>query len=51
MIEILEDLPAGVIGFRAVGAVAASDYETVLDPAIDAAVAAAPEGESGLRPR
>jgi hypothetical protein len=40
MIESLQDLPEGVIGFRAVGAVEASDYETVLDPAIDAAIAA-----------
>lgn len=41
MIEVLPDLPAGVIGFRAVGTVEASDYATVLDPAIDAAIAAA----------
>ena len=39
MIETLQDLPDGVIGFRAVGAVEASDYETVLDPAIDEAIA------------
>ncbi|MCD2441326.1 STAS/SEC14 domain-containing protein [Agromyces sp. SYSU K20354] len=39
MIEPLEYLPAGVIGFRAVGTVEASDYRDVLDPAIDAAVA------------
>jgi len=39
MIEPLEDLPAGVIGFRAVGTIEASDYHDVLDPAIDAAVA------------
>ncbi len=38
MIEPLEDLPAGVIGFRAVGTIEASDYREVLDPAIDAAV-------------
>ena len=39
MIEPLEGLPAGVIGFRAVGTIEASDYRDVLDPAIDAAVA------------
>ncbi|MFE5670811.1 STAS/SEC14 domain-containing protein [Agromyces sp. NPDC056523] len=39
MIEILQDLPHGVIGFRAVGTVSADDYREVLDPAIDAAAA------------
>lgn len=39
MIEPLEGLPAGVIGFRAVGTIEASDYRDVLDPAIDAAIA------------
>lgn len=39
MIQPLEDLPAGVIGFRAVGTIEASDYRDVLDPAIDAAIA------------
>lgn len=38
MIETLSDLPDGVLGFRAVGEISASDYETVLDPAIDAAL-------------
>ncbi|MFB7883748.1 STAS/SEC14 domain-containing protein [Microbacterium sp. NPDC056057] len=38
MIESLHGLPDGVIGFRAVGAVDASDYVGSLDPAIDAAV-------------
>ncbi len=40
MIEPLEDMPGGVLGFRAVGDVEAGDYEQVLRPAIDAAVAA-----------
>ncbi|GAA1916675.1 hypothetical protein GCM10009775_06390 [Microbacterium aoyamense] len=40
MIETLPDLPDGVLGFRAVGTVEASDYKTVVDPAIDAVVAA-----------
>ena len=39
MIELLEDLPTGVIGFRAVGTVTAADYREVLDPAIEAAIA------------
>jgi hypothetical protein len=38
MIETLQGLPDGVLGFRAVGAVDASDYETVLDPALDATI-------------
>ena len=38
MIESLHGLPDGVIGFRAVGAIEASDYVVSLDPAIDAAV-------------
>ena len=40
MIELLPDLPDTVIGFRAVGIVEASDYESVIDPAIDATIAA-----------
>lgn len=40
MIETMHGLPDGVLGFRAVGAVEAADYESVLDPAIDAAVEA-----------
>ena len=39
MIELLDGLPPGVIGFRAVGTVTAADYREVLDPAIDAAIA------------
>lgn len=40
MIEQLSDLPDSVIGFRAVGAVEASDYQSVVDPAIEATIAA-----------
>jgi hypothetical protein len=40
MIELLDELPDGVIGFRAVGTVEASDYREVLTPAIDRALAA-----------
>ena len=38
MIEQLHDLPASVIGFRAVGTVEASDYQAVVDPVIDATI-------------
>jgi hypothetical protein len=37
MLQPLDDLPPGVIGFEAVGEVEADDYERVLDPAVDAA--------------
>jgi hypothetical protein len=37
MLDPLEDLPAGVIGYRAVGTIEASDYRDVLTPAFDAA--------------
>ncbi len=39
MIEPLEDLPAGVLGYRAIGTIEASDYREVLDPAIEAVLA------------
>jgi hypothetical protein len=39
MIEQLNDLPEGVIGFRAVGTVEASDYQSVIDPVIAATIA------------
>ncbi|NNC88900.1 MAG: STAS/SEC14 domain-containing protein [Akkermansiaceae bacterium] len=39
MITILPDLPKYVAGFRASGKVTAEDYESVLMPALDAAVA------------
>lgn len=39
MIEQLEGMPAGTIGFRAVGTVEPDDYKNVLDPAIDALLA------------
>ena len=34
MITRIADMPAGTIGFEAVGEVTASDYETVLAPAV-----------------
>ena len=39
MIIQLNDLPAGVLGFRAHGQVTAHDYETVLVPDVEAAFA------------
>ena len=39
MIEQLEEMPAGVLGFRAIGTIEASDYREVLDPAFDAVLA------------
>ena len=38
MIRLIGDLPDNVIGFEAVGEVRAGDYDSVLDPAIDAAL-------------
>jgi hypothetical protein len=39
MIETIENLPAGVIGFRSSGQVTASDYTDVLKPAVEAVIA------------
>lgn len=39
MIERIESAPEGVLAFKAVGAVEASDYEDVLKPAIEVAIA------------
>lgn len=39
MIKIIENLPSNVVGFEASGEVRASDYESVLDPAIKSALA------------
>jgi len=36
MIRVIEGLPETVLGIEAVGRVEASDYETVLDPAVEA---------------
>jgi hypothetical protein len=44
MIEPLDNLPAGVIGFRAVGKIDASDYEKILIPAVERAA-----GSGGVR--
>ena len=40
MIERIEGAPADVIAFRAVGKVEAADYESVLAPAVEEAMAA-----------
>jgi hypothetical protein len=39
MIELIEGLPAGTLGFRASGQVTASDYERVIVPDVEAAFA------------
>ncbi len=39
MIRLLEDLPANIVGFEAVGHVDAGDYQSVLEPAISSALA------------
>ena len=38
MIELIEDLPDGTVGFRFQGTIAGDDYDTVLVPTIDAAI-------------
>jgi hypothetical protein len=40
MFEVLEGLPDGVIGIEAVGEVEAKDYDTVLTPVVEKALAA-----------
>jgi SpoIIAA-like len=45
MIELVEGLPDGVVGFEAVGEVTAVDYESVVIPAIDRAL----EGRDRIR--
>jgi hypothetical protein len=37
MIELMQGLPDGVVGFEAVGEVTARDYEEILTPAFEAA--------------
>ena len=39
MIRLLDDMPVGVLGLEAVNNVEKEDYETVLLPAVDAAIA------------
>ena len=39
MIRLLSDMPAGVLGFEAIDDVEEDDYENVLVPAIEAAIA------------
>lgn len=40
MIEMIQGLPEGVIGARAVGSVTAEDYESILMPAVEGALSA-----------
>lgn len=42
MIEPLEGVPSGVLGFEAIGEVEASDHTGVLVPAVEAAVKECP---------
>ena len=42
VITTIPDMPAGTIGFEATGTVTAEDYETVLVPALTAAIEAGP---------
>jgi hypothetical protein len=39
MIRLIEGLPNGVVGFEVVGEIRWDDYTTVLDPALDSALA------------
>jgi len=48
MLTLIPDLPEGVVGVEAQGHVAASDYEQVLVPAVDAARQAAGDGKVRL---
>jgi hypothetical protein len=41
VVEPIEDMPAGTIGFRSTGDLTASDFTTVLAPALEEAVATA----------
>lgn len=45
MIELIEGLPDDVVGFEAIGTVAAADYENVVVPAVDRAL----EGHRKIR--
>jgi hypothetical protein len=38
MLRVLTDLPDTVVGIEAFGRIEASDYESILDPAVDAAL-------------
>lgn len=42
MLDVLSDLPAGVIGFDASGKLRAEDYRDILLPAVEQAAAAGP---------
>lgn len=44
MLELISDLPAGVVGVRAHGTITADDYQHVLAPAFDAAAQASGTG-------
>jgi hypothetical protein len=48
MMNLIADLPPGVVGVEAEGQVSAEDYEQVLVPAVEAARANAPDGRVSL---
>jgi hypothetical protein len=45
MLDLIRDLPAGVVGVRAHGTITADDYQQVLVPAFDAAAQASGTGK------
>ena len=51
MIEVLEDMPEGVVGVEAVGEVTANDYETVLIPTFETGRGRARSPQRGVRRR
>ncbi len=48
MLSLIEDLPEGVVGVEAQGVVSAGDYEAVLVPALEAAIASSPDGKASV---
>ena len=45
MLTLIPDLPSNVVGVEADGKVTSGDYEKLLVPAVEAALAASPEGK------
>jgi SpoIIAA-like len=48
VLSLIEDLPQGVVGVEAQGVVSAGDYEAVLVPALEAAIANSPDGKASV---
>lgn len=51
MIELLEGLPDGVVGFEAVGEFESADYKTIAAPEVERALGAAHEDSPHPRAR